>query len=552
MSKIAYQDEHLDLLIRLAFAQMEEEEEAALCASPDPAVAPRDALRADRAFQSALSLAAKEEKRENRQQTAQKLRRGLRLAGIAAAALLVLALAALPVTFAASAEFRNAVMKLFVQIDEKQSDLAHFAFRPEDETDVFTSDDAERPDFWMGVRFPQQIPEGFVIVSYDDIMNEAVWENSDGGRIRYTELVGALRREDLTEDYEYIPSEYAGNETAVLEEDVDGVHRVTAIQNELSWRYRVITEGLSREEALAILRSAEAYEGLRPYQAFREKHEGHPAPFRPESVPDWWRGRYFPTMWPEGMWLSGSSEDYFILDGENGARINYSELSENGGLTAHMPDAQYTPLLINGRDGVLTVSGEADSALVFLTWAGEDAWFNISTQGVPKDLVIAFAESVLPVERPAGYDPASARNVLPDAEGNAPPPADWAGDFYLSWLPQGMYVHALYNDIDRAYVLTDGAGKELRLREYILALNDPVSLQSAYQADIVYIDDSPALMVRTGGGPVIPHIRIFWEIAAGTYMDLFTTGMTAEEVLRAAQSVRRTPGRETTVSRPVR
>ena len=38
MSKTSYQDAHLDLLIRMAFEQMEEEETEQLAASPDPEI----------------------------------------------------------------------------------------------------------------------------------------------------------------------------------------------------------------------------------------------------------------------------------------------------------------------------------------------------------------------------------------------------------------------------------------------------------------------------------------------------------------------------------
>ena len=149
MSKTSYQDVHLDLLIRMAFEQMEEEETEQLAASPDPEISTDNALRADAAFDKALQTVSGQHRREKQAKRTISLRRGLRMAGAIAAALSVLALIALPVTFAASAEFRNAVMKLFVEIDDVHKE-ALFSFQPADQPTQEPVAAPSVPERWRG------------------------------------------------------------------------------------------------------------------------------------------------------------------------------------------------------------------------------------------------------------------------------------------------------------------------------------------------------------------------------------------------------------------
>ena len=67
MKKTSYQDAHLDLLIRMTFEQLDEEDTEQLAASPDPELNAADALRADKAFDTACSKVGIQEKQEKNQ-----------------------------------------------------------------------------------------------------------------------------------------------------------------------------------------------------------------------------------------------------------------------------------------------------------------------------------------------------------------------------------------------------------------------------------------------------------------------------------------------------
>ena len=246
MKKTSYQDAHLDLLIRMAFEQLEEEDTEQLAASPDPEINATDALRADKAFDTACSKVGIQEKQEKNKKRNEIIWHGFRAVGFAAAAIVILALIALPVTFAASAEFRSAVMRLFVEIDDVHKE-AHFSFHPEETSEEVQFDDATAPDFWRGTHFPQYIPEGFSMTHADDLQLDVTYTAPDGRSLRFTEAEGSMPISLMPEDAEYHASEYGLNDWAIWEEDAGGVSRITIYQEHSDRYCRLTTLGLTRE-----------------------------------------------------------------------------------------------------------------------------------------------------------------------------------------------------------------------------------------------------------------------------------------------------------------
>lgn len=253
MSKPSYQDQHLDLMIEMAFAQLDAEEIDQLINEPDPMLTPEEEARADRVFLSALDRSSKLEKKEKRGKRKNKVFTGLRYAAAAIAAIFILALIALPITFVASAEFRQTVMKLFVEIDENRGE-AHFSFRPEDQPTELPYI-TKMPEGWKGKYYPAYIPSGFSITEYDDIFHSIEWQNDAEARIIYSEYDENITSVSGTDGAEITSILIHGNDATLIDGYTDNVHCVTIVWAEEDRWFDLIFYGMDTSEAIRIAES---------------------------------------------------------------------------------------------------------------------------------------------------------------------------------------------------------------------------------------------------------------------------------------------------------
>ena len=209
MSKSSCQDQHLDLLIRMAFQQIEEETVEQFVQTPDPTLNSTETACADRAFHRAMIASTEKNKADRKQKRKQNAYLSLRVAAAVLIAVIGLALIALPIAFAVSPEFRDSVMKLFAQTDSEKGQ-ASYSFKMEETTGEDIPNQDSSPDFWLGDRYPQYIPEGFTISSYDDILNQITFKNASGNIIQYAEFNGRLNLDALPSNAEVISSEVSG------------------------------------------------------------------------------------------------------------------------------------------------------------------------------------------------------------------------------------------------------------------------------------------------------------------------------------------------------
>ena len=178
---------------------------------------------------------------------------GLRYAAAAIAAIFILALIALPITFVASAEFRQTVMKLFVEIDENRGE-AHFSFRPEDQPTELPYI-IKMPEGWKGKYYPAYIPSGFSITEYDDIFHSIEWQNDAEARIIYSEYDENITSVSGTEDAEITSILIHGNDATMIDGYTDNVHCVTIVWAEEDRWFDLIFYGVDTSEAIRIAES---------------------------------------------------------------------------------------------------------------------------------------------------------------------------------------------------------------------------------------------------------------------------------------------------------
>lgn len=157
------QDQHLDMMIRLAILKDEEEITQRFLDEPDPVLSEEDKAIADRAFLRAINVGEEQVKKEKHDQRIQMIRNIMPKVVQVAACLIIMIGLAVPVALATSAGFRSSVMQLLMQFDNDEG-VVNFSFT-EDKDAVFYV-----PEGYIGEYYPSYIPDGFVVEYVGTIM----------------------------------------------------------------------------------------------------------------------------------------------------------------------------------------------------------------------------------------------------------------------------------------------------------------------------------------------------------------------------------------------
>lgn len=175
------QDEHLDVMIALAFDLDDAEAVQQLSETDDPALTADDESRAAVLLSSAFTKAEQQQRQTRANGFRAVLRRVLPATLRAAACLLLILTLSFSVAFATSAVFRSKVMTLVVSTDEERDWIFYVDF-VEDQESAF-----EVPQDWTGLYFPSVLPEGYVISMTDSMLPRIIYQNSLGQNFCYVE-----------------------------------------------------------------------------------------------------------------------------------------------------------------------------------------------------------------------------------------------------------------------------------------------------------------------------------------------------------------------------
>ena len=175
------QDEHLDIMIALAFDLDDAEAVQQLSETDDPPLTTDDESRADVLLSSAFSKAEQQQRQTRANGFRAVLRKVLPAALRAAACLLLILTVSFSVAFATSAVFRSKVLTLVVSVDEEQDWIFHVDFL-EDLDSAF-----DVPQDWTGLYFPSALPDGYVISMTDSTPPRIIYQNPLGQNFCYAE-----------------------------------------------------------------------------------------------------------------------------------------------------------------------------------------------------------------------------------------------------------------------------------------------------------------------------------------------------------------------------
>lgn len=244
------QDQHLDMMIKLAFDMEDAEEVQRILEEPDPALTEDEETFTNAIFVEALNASEQQSKREKRQQYVASIRRVIpRLVEVAACLILVVALAT-PVALASSVTFRAKVMQLLMELDSEKGE-AYFSLT-EDESARFLV-----PEGWKGSFFPSYLPDGYYIYDFDPFFTSILYRNTQDFQFYFDEYDDSTGMTSGIENATVSTVTINGHTGYLIDGTAsDGItHAVTIIwQNDKKW-FSIAGYGISTNEALMIATS---------------------------------------------------------------------------------------------------------------------------------------------------------------------------------------------------------------------------------------------------------------------------------------------------------
>lgn len=244
------QEQHLDVMIKLAFDMEDAEEVQQILNEPDPELSAEDEALAQAIFANALDSSAKQRKKKRRQQYAANVRRVFpRLVEVAACLILVAAIAT-PVALASSAAFRAKVMQLLLEMDSEKGE-AYFSFVEDENVEFWV------PEGWDGSCFPSYIPGGFEVYDFDPSFAMIEYRDASDNQLFFSEYDDSADLMVGIENCTVNPIEIRGHAGYIVEGlSADLVtHGVTLVwQSDTKW-FCLTGFGVSSSDAIMVATS---------------------------------------------------------------------------------------------------------------------------------------------------------------------------------------------------------------------------------------------------------------------------------------------------------
>lgn len=205
-----YQEQHLDMMIKLAFDLDDAEEVQRIVDEKEPELTPEEQAFADRILAAVLLKVEHQNKLNRRQSYTKKARQIIpRMIEVVACFVLIVAVAT-PIALANSAAFRAKVMQLLIQMDNEKGE-AYFSFEQNPNASFWI------PEGWLGGYFLSYIPDGFQIYEFDPLFTMVEYRNTDGSQFIYSEYDETSELMTGIEDATITPIEINGHTGYIIE-----------------------------------------------------------------------------------------------------------------------------------------------------------------------------------------------------------------------------------------------------------------------------------------------------------------------------------------------
>lgn len=238
------QDEHLDMLLRLAYRYEDEliaREILAEFEATNAADIDGDPQAAYALFRARYE---RQQAQQKRQQRNRRLKRALRRTVEVAACFVVLMAIAAPFAIANVDAIRVKVMELLIEVKDDHTELSFV----EDESAAF-----EVPAGWNGLYYPSYTPEKYQFIELDDRCLQARYQDADGNNMYFSEYNPTAKVDIDSENAEISYEDINGARGMVVQKEQRDYIMVT-------WAYEdkfflLECQGTTLDEALKIARS---------------------------------------------------------------------------------------------------------------------------------------------------------------------------------------------------------------------------------------------------------------------------------------------------------
>ena len=530
MSEGALQDRYLDVLLEMVFEEQEEKAVERLAHSPDPELTEEQRAQADRMLEKALQKNdqwEKEKKRNRRLERKKRIGKGLLLT-------LALALGLSSVGFATIAEFREAIVRMFVRVNEQTNSVWMY---PDEETAIrMEADfmDMEPPDGWAGHYFFSSVPEGFSLDAASVTEQSVRYVNGDRAftfaeHSNFSENESSLTGLDYTEGLEKERVLYYGG--FVSWED----KQVLAWDDVFSW-FELIGENMTREELLFLADQVLPLAREMRIQTAQKQEEDAAV-----SPSYYWSGEWFPAFLPDGLRVLSFSRTWdgssIALSDKFGMKISFVETGTEGSAhAAQLDNTVISTVSLNSGEATMVDGYSGGSNTAEIVWQVGEKTLCVRTVGYSSTGTLRVAESV----RRLTEDEKRDRYfwISGDQERNAiQPPEIWQGAYFPAFLPAGFQLtdYTLVNqDTEDVIFRTADYESVITLKRYKerpdLNYHGQGRIQSAA------FGDQNALMVQTDEGGR-KSVQAMLECGEQWYI-ISGDGIGAEDLTKIARSMK--------------
>ena len=528
MSEGALQDRYLDVLLEMVFEEQEEKAVERLAHSPDPELTEEQRTQADRMLEKALQKNdqwKKEKKRARRKERKKRLRKGLLLT-------LALVLGLSSVGFATIAEFREAIVRMFVRVNVQTNSIWMY---PDEETARRMEAefmDMQPPDGWAGHYFFSSIPEGFTLDT-DSVTEQSVCYKNGNQVFTFVEHFNHSDNERSLTGLDYtegLEKEWALNYGGFVSwED----KQVLAWDDVFSW-FELIGENMTRDELLSLAGRVLPLARKMRYRADLGREAD-------AAASSYWGGDWFPAFLPNGLHVLSFSRTWdgsrMTLSDKFGMKISFVETGTEGSAhAAQLDNTVISTVSLNGGEATLVDGYSGGGNTAEILWQAGEKTLRVQTVGYSGAGTLRVAESM---RRLTEEEKRESSFWISDGQAmNAiQPPEIWQGAYFPAFLPDGFQL------TDYDFINQDRESVMFRTADYeeVITLRrckdrPDLNYYGTGSVQIIPFGDRDALMVQTDeGGRSIVQVTL--QCGEQWYM-IRGDGISAEELIKIAQSMK--------------
>ena len=530
MSESKLQDRYLDLLLEMVFEEQEEKEVQRLAQSPDPELTEEESNQAKRILEKAFQETDDHKKAEAGHKHTKKGKKLLK--GLLSIAAILLLLSS--IGMAASAEFREAFLRMFIRVNEQSNSVWIY---PDEETarqnDKYFSDSIKPPQQWTGSFYLSSVPQGFAL-DKESVRPQSVRYTNGQQAFTFAEHFNASENERSLTGLDYVLSGEKENAFDCARFAAWEDKQVLAWDDGFSW-FELIGEKMEREELISI---ANAVLPLRRGSITQAKKETDIS----IAVPPLWGGEWFPVFLPSGLHIVSFSHNMgnwsIHFSNDRGLQIVFYETDGTENLYKSLPENTLIDTIALGDGEATLIDGyPSGSNSAEVAWRVGEKTLCVSSIGYHRDGTVRIAESV---RRMADEEKRQISLWTSDAYEihQVQPPEIWKGKYFPAYFPSGFELsnYSLVDqDTEQVGFCTADHAHELLIRRQQDAPDLTYSGGNGTIQSVSVFGESAFMMQNDSDGRKFVQMMFPYQ---DTWYSIISDGIDTEEVLRIAKSLR--------------